>query len=309
MTKFVKKVLLFFVLIALIDIASGFGFNYLRSHAKGGDTQKNYYISEQCCDDILILGSSRAARHYDPQVLEDSLHMSCYNCGEPGCGIITAFARYGMIEQRHKPKLVIYEISPLYDYFILDDNSKYLGRVRQYANKPPVRQMFIELGDELESVRLWSNMYLNNSFIFHNVLDNVMSDGNGNGFKPLHGIIKSDAQEGARVNNYWQTDSVKLSYIENLIIKFQKDSVGLCFMVSPRYISEENARKQDSDYVTLACLCDKYGIPFINHTYMEGISNKHEFFQDFGHMNKDGAKRYSEAIVADLKQYVTMLNN
>ena len=304
MTKFVKKILLLFALMAIIDIASGFCFEFLKSHAKGGDTHKNYYISEQCCDDILILGSSRAARHYDPQVLEDSLGMSCYNCGEPGCGIITAYARYGMIELRHKPKLVIYEVSPLYDYIILDDNSKYLGRVRQYADKPSVKQMFIELGDDLEYARLWSNMYINNSFIFFFFLDNVISDGNDKGFKPLLGILKTDAQEGERANNDWQIDSVKLSYLEKLIFNLQKDNVGLCFMVSPRYISEKNARKQESDYFVLASLCRQYGVPFINHTYMEGISDKHELFQDYGHMNKDGAKRYSEAIVADLKQYI-----
>jgi hypothetical protein len=147
-------------------------------------------------------------------------------------------------------------------------------------------------------------MYKNNSFVFNSVLDNVISDGSSNGFKPLYGILKTDTQEGVRANRDWQIDSVKLSYMENLIINFSKDNVRLCFMVSPRYISEENARKQDSDYVTLVGLCHRYSVPFINHTYMEGISDKPELFQDYGHMNREGAKRYSEAIVADLKQYI-----
>lgn len=304
MIKFIKKIALFFALMAVIDVACGFGFNVLRRNAKGGDTHKNYYIAEECCDDILILGSSRAARHYDPKVLEDSLGMTCFNCGEPGCGIITAYARYQMIATRHKPKIVLYEVSPLYDYYILDDNSKYLGRVRQYADKAPVRKLFLELGDDLEGLRLLSNMYINNSFLFHNVIDCLMDDGNYKGFKPLYGTLKNDSKNSPKGNNNWQIDSVKYSYLEDLIRVLKIDGVNFCFMVSPRCIGKDEAALQDSDYVPIADLCKHYGVPFINHTYLDSISNRREFFQDFGHMNQDGARAYSIVASQDLKSII-----
>ena len=84
---------------------------------------------------IIILGSSHAVRHYVPSVIQDSLGLTCYNCGEPGCGIIPAYARYKMVAERNKPKLVIYEVTPGYDYLVSDDYSKYLGKVRQYSEK------------------------------------------------------------------------------------------------------------------------------------------------------------------------------
>lgn len=302
MAIFLKKVLLFFAMIAIIDVACGLGFNHLRLHAKGGDTQKNYYISEQCCDDILILGSSRAARHYNSKVFEDSLGMSCYNCGEPGCGIITAYARYEMIKQRHKPQLVIYEITPSFDYFKTDDYSKYLGRIRQYSYKRPVYQLNLDLGDRLEKYRLISNLYRNNSFLVQMAKDYLVSEQYYKGFEPLYGMLNSGAkQEGfkATIN---PIDSIKYSYIERFIIDLQKEDVALCFMVSPRFINQDFATMQSLEYEPIIKLCDKYNVPFYNRIYVEEISNSYEYFQDLGHMNKSGATVYSKYIVEDIKK-------
>lgn len=300
MAKFIKKVLLFFAMIAIIDIACGFGYGFLRAHAKGGDTQKNYYISEQCCDDILILGSSRAARHYDSRVFEDSLGMSCYNCGEPGCGIITAYARYGMIEQRYKPKLVVYEITPGFDYFKTDDYSKYLGRIRQYSYKQPVYQINLELGDKFERYRLVSNMYRNNSFLVQTVKDYFITKEYDKGYEPLYGLLNKEAQQEHIQSACYEIDSVKFSYIERLIIELQKEDLALCFMVSPRYINQESASIRSLEYEPIIKLCDKYNVPFYNHIYVEEISNSCEYFQDSGHMNKKGSTIYSKYIVKDL---------
>lgn len=306
MVKFIKKVLLFFVLIAIIDIACGFGFNYLRSHAKGGDTKKNYYISEQCCDDILILGSSRAARHYNSQVLEDSLGMSCYNCGEPGCGIITAYARYGMITNRHKPKLVIYEVSPLYDYFKSDDYLKYLGRVRQCAYQHSVRRLFGDLGDNLEGIRLISNMYRNNGYILQNVLDNVVEDETDKGFKPLYGVLKSEKRKRPPLPPFTEQviDSLKLSFIEEMIIVSQHNNTKLMFMASPQYCNLNESKELEKEYDEIIKLCNLHQVPFVNHTYIEGISDDYRLFQDYKHLNQKGATIYTQIVCDEIKDYL-----
>ena len=301
MAKFIKKILFFFLLIAIIDITSGFAFKYLKAHAKSGDTQKNYYISEKCCEDILILGSSRAANHYDPKVLSDSLGLSCYNCGEPGCGIITAYARYSLVKTRHKPKFVLYEVTPHFDYFKTDDYSKYLGRVKQYADKPTVRSLFLELGDELEGLRLVSNMYKNNGFIVHNIMDNISQKAYRKGFEPLHGRLSKEATGKPYSRKSKLLDEVKYSYIEDFIIELQKDTVTLCFMVSPKCMNSKVAALESWEYEPVKELCNSYNIPFIDHTYLKGVSTNRNYFQDFGHLNQDGAEEYSKIICKELK--------
>lgn len=300
MVKYLKKTALFFALVAVIDLVCGFCFDQLKKHAKGGDTRKNYYIAEKCADDILILGSSRAARHYDPKVVEESFGLSCYNAGEPGCGIITAYARYCLVVERKTPKMVIYEVSPRFDYFKGDDNSKYLGRVRQYSDKPVIKAMFLDLGDNLERLRLLSNMFKNNSFIVHNVMDNMTGKDN-KGFTPLKGKMKVGKKYTHDVAQLPEIDSVKLSYMERLIVELQRQDVKVCFMVSPKAISLEEAAKEEIEYDPIMNLCSQYGIPFINHTYMEGISDYRECFHDFVHLNREGAAIYSEAICNELK--------
>lgn len=300
MVKYLKKIALFFALVAAIVVFCGFGFDQLKKHAKGGDTNKNYYIAEKCADDILIFGSSRAARHYDPKVVEESFGLSCYNAGEPGCGIITAYARYGLVVERKTPKIVIYEVSPRFDYFKGDDNSKYLGRVRQYSDKPVVKEMFLDLGNNLERLRLLSNMYKNNSFIVHNVMDNMTGNEN-KGFAPLKGEMKVGKKYTHDVAQLPEIDSVKLSYMERLIVELQQQDVKVCFMVSPKAICLEEAAKEEIEYEPIMNLCDKYCIPFINHTYMEGISDHREYFHDFVHFNREGATIYTEAVCDELK--------
>lgn len=64
MKKFIIRILTFFAVVAMIDVAFGYVCRYLNSHAKGGDTLNHYYIAKECDKDILIFGSSRCMHHY-----------------------------------------------------------------------------------------------------------------------------------------------------------------------------------------------------------------------------------------------------
>ncbi len=130
MKRFLLKVLLFFACVVVMDNVLGYGFSWLRVNAKGGSTANCEYIANRANEDIIILGSSRAAHHYVPKIIEDSLGMSCYNCGEEGNGVILAYGRLKMLTNRYKPKLIMYEITPGYDYGTIEPNTKFLGYLR-----------------------------------------------------------------------------------------------------------------------------------------------------------------------------------
>jgi hypothetical protein len=246
------------------------------------------------------LGSSRAARHYDPKIITDKLGESCYNCGEPGCGIITAYARYKLVASHKKPKIVLYEVTPHFDYYKTDDYSKYLGRVRQYSDKPVIRNLFIELGDDLEKIRLLSKMYQNNSCITSNIKDNTTGSNDIDGYKPLKGTMTPGTYQPTNYS-VCGIDSVKLSYFEKLIVELQKDGVKIYFLVSPKAISREVAEIEKAEYEPIISLCNQYKIPFFNHLYMEEISDNTQYFHDFHHLNYEGAKKYTEKVCSELK--------
>lgn len=302
MKRFLIQIAVFFAFVAVFDVCCGFGFDYLKSHAKGGDTYKNYYLAEKCEDDVLILGSSRAARHYVPSVIADSLGLSCYNAGEPGCGIIPAYARYKMVSERHKPKLVIYEVTPGFDYFKSDPYTTYLGRVRQYYHKEPVKELYSTFGDGLDELRFLSNMYKNNSSIVHNVMDQFTKPGD-NGYEPLFGVLSSEAvNQPKKIQNVTvhRVDTLKLKQVEELIKATKADDVPLVFVISPRYFGL--SLEELCQYEEAISLASRYSVPFINVVDMEGVSGVREMFQDFGHMNDRGAKLFTQKLVGMLKQ-------
>lgn len=305
MKKFLLKVISFFLIIIIIDILSGIVYGKLRKLARSGITYNYEYIADSCANDILILGSSKAARHYNPQIIGDSLNMSCYNCGEPGCGIITALARYRMIKCRHMPKMIIYELTPGYDYFDTDDYSKYLLSLKPYANKECVRAIFDQFGDDLDPLRLCSKMYMNNSTIIQVLTDCIRYTPYNGGFQPLNG--RMNAMPKLTNNSVPQKiDSIKLNCLERFIQEVKRDSVFLCFVASPE--CSEMMRIDDNDYNIGVNLCKKYNVQYFDKRYIDGISNNPSLFHDKVHLNGEGASVFSKEIIYDLKNVSNSTN-
>lgn len=308
MKKFILKVILFFALAAVVDIICGESFELLRCRARGGQTFKNEYLFNTSKDDILVLGSSRANHHYIPSIITDSLGLTCYNAGVQGCGIIPAYIYYHIVCDRNKPKLVLYEVTPNYDY--LKDQggySKYLGAVRQYADIDVVKNVNRDFSDVLEPFRLLSRMYRNNSCLIKNVKDILLPAPNYNGYDPLHGKMRSNAikqNEETKSNNVnIIVDSLKLFYVEKLLTEIINDGVGLVCIVSPRF--DPLSTGIDDQYTPIKEMCKKYGVPFIDNTNSVGIADEMALFQDYGHLNDNGAKKYTSSLVPILKQYIT----
>lgn len=306
MKKFLLKTALFFAIMAVIDVSCGYIFKFLTSTAKYGETFKNNYIANVSTDEVIILGSSHAARHYVPSVIQDSLGVSCYNCGEPGCGIIPAYARYKMIAERKKPRLVIYEATPGYDYFVSDNYSKYLGRVRQYSDKKPVVEMCETLGDELEPLRLKSSLYRNNSKIVQNVMDLVIPTKDYRGYGPLYGELTEEAIERRsetqveKDTKSHKIDSLKLSYVEKLFVDAKNDEVSIICLISPSFLTR--TEEKNEDYLSVIELCNKYDIPYLDNDNYDGITGELKLFHDFGHLNDKGARKYTASLIPVLKQ-------
>ena len=295
MKKFILKVLLFFALVAVMDFAWGGIFSWLRGHAKGGSTENCEYIANRCEDDIIILGSSRATHHYIPQIIEDSLGVSCYNCGEEGNGIVLAYGRFKMLTDRYKPKLVIYELTPGYDYGIKEPNTKYLGYLRPYYDKNGIKRLFDDFDDEFSFLKMKSKMYQNTGKLLPDLVDNFVFRDNKKGYTPLSGKININSIDEPVIERM-EFDSLKLSYIEKLILEAKYKNIQIVFMISPRY----GINSDVSNYEPAIALSNKYGIPFYNFIDYRTIADNAEYFQDIGHMNDEGAVAYSQMLVKEV---------
>lgn len=190
MKRFIIKIALFFALILIADIALGGALGYLANHSKGGFTQRDAYICNRLETEFLLMGSSRCVRHYNPQIITDSLGLSCYNTGQNGNGIILSYGRLRMIDERQKPKVVVYDINPEFDLFMGDDNHRYLTWLKQHYDREGVDEIF-ESVDKTEKYKMYSQMYRYNSRIIELLTDYLhpISNARSDGFSPLKGKI------------------------------------------------------------------------------------------------------------------------
>lgn len=157
MKKFIAHTLLFFFIVAVIDFVFGQGCDYLFEHSKGGDTYRiNHAILEEDYE-MLIMGSSRACHHYNPQLLEDSLGIKVYNLGVDGSGVIMMDGFYRLLTQRYTPKYIIYELTPSFDfqqYSGDSNNTRYLSQLKPYYKNKCISKIFDDI-DKFERVKLY----------------------------------------------------------------------------------------------------------------------------------------------------------
>ena len=293
------RVLLFLAFVIEIDYAFGQFFTFLRVHARGGSTANCEYIANRSEDDIIILGSSRATHHYVPQIIEDSLALSCYNCGEEGNGVVLAYGRLKMLTDRYKPKLVLFEVTPVYDYGDKELNNKYLGYLRAYYYKEGIRGIFNDFDGKFSRIKMSSKMYQNTSRLLPDLVDNVIYRDNHLGFEPLHGQMTKE-NFGMLKEGQIAIDSLKLSYLEKLIVLCKGKDIPLLFMVSPVFHGVDLM----GDYEPALELCEQYGIEIGNYKDDSFISNRVEFFQDAEHLNQAGAIVYTQRIIPLIKRSI-----
>ena len=155
MKKFLSKIMVFLILLTIIYIITAQTFRYLDLQVKG-ESGRMRYIHNELIADSIIMGSSRALHHYDPDILGNY-----YNVGEDRMGIIFSMGRLQLLKQRRMPHMLIYDVEPDYD-LLQDDNSTYLTNLRPYYHRPGIREIFWDV-DSTERIKMLFPFYQYNS--------------------------------------------------------------------------------------------------------------------------------------------------
>lgn len=297
MKKFLVRILIFFVAVAIIDYLFGRFCDYLYSNSKGGDTYKINYAISEACPDVLIMGSSRASHHYNPQIIGDSLGMTVYNLGIDGSGIILMDGFYRLITKRHIPKLIIYELTPAFDIYKYAgdaNNTRYLSQLKPYFKKECIKDIFANV-DSKERIKLLSGLYRYNTQFINLARFYLFPEGErSDGFRPLYGEMKHTPSNASN-DETEVVDHIKLMYLQSFIKECREKGVELVFVVSPSYgeISSDN-------YLPAFKLCRDSGIPILDHFCDSSFVNNRQLFKDSYHLNEKGANMFSIIIAEEL---------
>lgn len=298
MKKFILHILLFFVIVAVVDVGIGaLGF-YLQGHARGGRTRQFDDLVMKDKHDVLVLGSSRAHSHYDTPFLSDTLRLDVYNGGNDGNGVILAYGILEMILERYQPKVVVFDVEPAFDIVEYDqdfNHTRYISHLKPYYRKRVASEIIKDISTE-EWRKVQSGMIRYNTEIVEILVDNVLDRGVENcGYLPLNGemLKEPDVKESKPPVQ----DPFKLKYIEKLITLCQSHGLTLILVGSPKYGAKDSSALQP-----VKDIADNYGIRFLDY-YASPIFMKHkDWFKEPMHLNKEGARQFSRLLANDLKR-------
>ena len=304
--KIVIGVICFCSLLFIIDWIIGTCSENMYYKSKYGIFHRQLYCLTESQDEIMILGSSRAAHHYIPQIFEDSLGLSCYNAGSDGMCI---YYHYGIlasrIQRKCPPKMVILEVistdaevSQSATFSLDAALDRYAPHYGEFAK---IDSMYI-LNGWKESVKLMSKTYKYNSKLVQTIKCNYIPSPENKGYEALNGVMQiTEEQKITDILPSISTDCPniedrKLFYLQKLIDDCKNNNIELVMCYSPYY-----GQTIPTSIRIIEQLAKKNHIIFLNYGDIASFQ-KPEYFQDASHLNDNGAKMYSMEISRVLKQ-------
>lgn len=307
--KDIKKIVIgvigFCLLLVVVDWAVGTWSEKMYYKSKYGIFHRQIYCLTESQDELMILGSSRAAHHYVPQIFVDSIGMSCYNAGSDGMCI---YYHYGILASRIQrgcpPKMVILEVigsdaevSQGATFSLEAALDRYAPHYGEFAE---IDSLFAFNGWK-ERVKLMSKTYRYNSKLVQTIKCNYIPWPEDRGYEALTGMMQ--VAEGVKEADVLATSSEepiieerKLLYLQKFIDGCKANNIQLVMCYSPYYgqsvpesirMIEEMAAKND--------------VSFLNYGDDERFQ-KPEYFQDASHLNDTGATEYSKEVTRVLNK-------
>ena len=298
MRKFIQKVLIFLSIILVVDVGIGYMLGYLARNPKGGDNARNNYICDSTHEDILIFGSSRALHHYNPMVFEDTLQMSCYNCGQDGNGVILNYGRLRLITKRYQPTIIICDIAPDYDLHECDNN-QFLGWLRGSYDRDSIAEIFKSV-DNNERIKMCSQLYRHNSRFIQVLGDYIhpMQRDAHQGFRPLMGELDTmKLRDEKEISKVMEVDSLKVFYLNQMISLCHHSK--LFFVISPIWY-----RQEPSTLEPIRDICRLNDIPLLDFSVSPKYVHHNEFFKDGSHLNERGAEEFSKDVAREIRVFM-----
>jgi hypothetical protein len=268
----------------------------------------NYALTRK--DEVLILGSSRAKHHINPQIISEKLSMTVFNAGINGHDFLFA-AMFMDLWKQHNP-------APRVLIVHVDSGSFVKNEVE--LQKTKIFSLYIDQSQFVRRIILGSGpfeplKYLSRSYRFNGKVlpiikgQFVRPDARYNGYEGLNGIMPppvaraealdsfSAKSTSARAEPFW---TLKLDCLENLISYCNQNGTLLILVHSPIFDENpaENAMWSDKLQRVIA---NRQGVYFINiadFLYPAAFSHRNDLYYDKSHLNAKGAGVFT-SLLAD----------
>jgi hypothetical protein len=300
MKKFLINILVGIILIFVLDFSIGLALSKLFNSQTSGNLYQLNYSFNECNEDLLIFGTSRALHHYDSRILRDSLNLSVYNTGKDGNFIFYQTALLRGVLKRYTPKKIILDFSGSFE-MIQKDYDRIASLLPLYSSNPEISDI-INLKSNTESFKLISKIYPYNSLVGNIIIGNLefnknrAANLNYYGYQPIYKNTKVKLEILNKKQTY-EVDKTKQQIFEEFLILCKKNNIDLTVFYSPVYYL------YDSNFSVKLCkkLCDKHEIPFYDYSKSDHFLENKKFFADKTHLNNLGAKEFTNSVINKIK--------
>lgn len=297
-------IVFFIALVVAADYCTG-GIikHFYQSQSSGYDYGTRYSIEETKAD-VLIFGASRAQQQYNPEFIEDSLQMSCYNVGRDGMPFFYHYAVLQGVLKRYTPKVILLDC----EYAVLKKSESSYDRLSCllpfYRDHPEIRPI-IELRGPFEKYKLMSQIYPYNSLLFKIASGNRPSGKKDNetikGYIPLTHSL----DEPIKTIDYrdpYELDTLKVNMLQAFIDDCKKRNIQLFIVCSPYYI---NSIGTDYSIQVVKEKAAANKVDFLDYSQEKIFQTNSKLFDDTVHVNFTGSKIFSSMIAGEIKKKIS----
>ncbi|MDR2056694.1 MAG: DUF1574 domain-containing protein [Dysgonamonadaceae bacterium] len=289
----------FLIFLFILDFGIGKILNYYYFKQKYGEYAVLTKTIENPTNqriEILIMGSSRARRHYHPGIISATLGKSCYNAGYDAQSILFHKALLDIIEEKYKPEIIVLDVN-MNELDNEEISYDQLSVLLPYASRYPKLWNTLLLKSPFERIKAISRIYPYNSLLDKIVKGNIIyQESDINGFMPFYGMYGNDLVE--RTFPEIDLDPNKVSAFNAFLAICREKNIQLYIVYSPEYVKSLNT-SSSMNYIIETC--QKQGIEYISYQNNESYL-KNELFREYLHLNNVGAEKFSLEIASKIKE-------
>lgn len=298
-----KKVIIYIIgtvlCLTIADITFGICSKYyIKNYQLIGRYRPLDRLIKEVDTDIICIGNSAILNSVNPEIIEDSLSMTCYNGGTTGQGVFFFETIIDCILQRHTPKMFVVglrpeEIGGNIGEGIYDVLKPYYGigykSIDDHFNKASGFDRFLLHLNLLRYNTIWVRVLL-----YMLVDDTTYPE---NGFMPMD--MPAHIPQLKQIETYEEPVKAKLECIERIIQKCQARNINIVICYPPTLNSFK--RKELPCVKAINDLCHRYKTPCLIDYNNKDFQSHPELFYDNGHVNVIGASKYTVILVHKIR--------
>lgn len=319
MKKFLIRAVLFFGILTIVMVATDFWISNTlaksESYAMGDAKIWHDILKGQINEDLIIYGSSRAWRHFDPAYIEEQTGLRAYNFGVDGHSFDIQYLRHELyLKYNKKPKMLVYSVDVntldmpkgLYNddqflpFFYAD--TLFNSYTKKYKN--------FSFTDYNVPLLRYSGREKALTYFVKEVIHWPQEKTRTKGFAAHHGSWNTDFKEASKKqqNYYKPIDKARVKRFDQFLADAKTINISVVLIYAPEHVLGQNFIKNREEIIKVFdSLAHKNKIPFFDYSKDAMNSNKDYFYNSL-HLNAKGVEEFNKLYIEDLKEIIPDIN-